>query len=73
MADHTRLELVERVVAEAKTWLRTPYHHAADIKGVGVDCAMILLRVYQAVGAVPPEVDPRPYPADWFLHRDEER
>ena len=73
MADPTRRELADRVVAEAMTWLRTPYHHAADIKGVGVDCAMILLRVYQAVGVVPADVDPRPYPPDWFLHRDEPR
>lgn len=63
----------EAIVAEAFTWLRTPYRHLADIKGVGVDCAMILVRVYQFVGLVPPDYDPRPYDPEWFLHRDEER
>ena len=60
------------VVAEARTWLRTPYHHAADVKGHGVDCAMLLVRVYCDLGLVE-KFDPRPYTKDWFLHRDEER
>lgn len=60
------------VVCEAYTWLGTPYHHQARVKGVGVDCAMILADVYHACGLIP-DIDPRPYPADWHLHRDEER
>lgn len=61
-----------RVVAEARTWLGTPYHHAADVKGHGVDCAMLLVRVYCDLGLVKP-FDPRPYTRDWFLHRREEK
>ena len=60
------------MVAAARTWIGTPYHHAADIKGVGVDCAMILVRVFCDLGLVEP-FDPRPYTRDWFVHRDEER
>lgn len=60
------------VVAEALTWLGTPYHHHGDVKGAGVDCAMILVRVFHAVGLIP-DIDPRPYPPDWHLHRDAER
>jgi NlpC/P60 family putative phage cell wall peptidase len=60
------------VVAAAREWIGTPYHHAADVKGVGVDCAMLLVRVYCDLGLCPP-FDPRPYTRDWFLHRDEER
>lgn len=60
------------VVSEAYTWLGTPYHHQARVKGVGVDCAMILADVYHTCGLIP-YIDPRPYPADWHLHRDEER
>jgi hypothetical protein len=60
------------VVAEARTWLGTPYHHSADVKGHGVDCAMILIRVYADCGLIEP-FDPRPYTCDWFLHRNEER
>ncbi|MFZ6686580.1 C40 family peptidase [Undibacterium sp. SXout11W] len=60
------------IVAEAKTWLQTPYHHHGDVKGAGVDCAMILVEVYHACGLIP-KIDPRPYPPDWHLHRDAER
>jgi cell wall-associated NlpC family hydrolase len=62
------------VVAEARSWIGTPYHHAADVKGRqgGVDCAMLLVRVYCDLGLVEP-FDPRPYTRDWMLHRDEER
>lgn len=69
-----RSEINQRaaVVAAARSWLGTPYHHAADVKGVGVDCAMILVRVYVDLGLVEP-FDPRPYPADWMLHRSDER
>lgn len=68
----TEAEYRAAIVAEARTWLGTPYHHLADLKGVGADCAMLLVRVYQAVGVVP-VFDPRPYAPEWFLHRDEER
>jgi cell wall-associated NlpC family hydrolase len=60
------------VVDEARTWLGTPYHHAADVKGHGVDCAMILVRVYCDL-AIVEKFDPRPYTRDWFLHKSEER
>lgn len=60
------------IIAEAKQWLGTPYHHAALIKGVGVDCGMLLIGVYGKLGLLP-EFDPRPYPHDWHLHRDTER
>lgn len=62
-----------RVIAEALSWLGTPYHHCADIKGVGVDCAMLLVRVYAAVGLVPADLDPRPYSPQWHLHHTEEQ
>ena len=59
------------VVQEAKTWLGTPYHHHAHIKGAGVDCAQILLEVYSAIGlAERPDVGH--YAPDWMLHRSEE-
>lgn len=61
----------ETVVSEALTWLGTPYHHCADIKGVGVDCAMVLMRIYSSAGLVD-FVDPRPYSPEWHLHRSEE-
>jgi cell wall-associated NlpC family hydrolase len=61
-----------RVVAEARRWLGTPYHPGADVRGAGVDCGMLIVRVFVDVGFCPP-FDPRPYPPDWHLHRAEER
>lgn len=60
-----------QVVAEARTWLRTPWHHAARVKGAGVDCAQLLIGVYAAAGAIA-AFDPPPYGRDWFLHDDRE-
>ncbi len=59
------------VVAEARSWIGTPYHLGADVKGAGCDCAMILVRVFCDLGLVAP-FDPRPYSNDWHLHRSEE-
>ena len=61
-----------RVVAEARRWIGTPYHACADLRGIGVDCGMLIVRIYVDLGLLPP-FDPRPYPADWHLHRGEER
>jgi NlpC/P60 family putative phage cell wall peptidase len=74
MTRELRCESAERaaVVAEARTWLQTPYHHCADLKGVGVDCAMLLVRVYCDLGLVKP-FDPRPYSPQWMLHHGEEK
>jgi cell wall-associated NlpC family hydrolase len=71
-ADLGEAEARRVIVAAAREWLGTPYHHMADIKGHGVDCLMILVRVYGDLGLIPP-VDPRPYAAQWFLHRAEEQ
>ncbi len=67
-------ELAERraVLAEARAWLRTPWHHEARVKGAGVDCANFLIAVYAACGLVP-EFQPEHYPADWMLHRSEQK
>jgi len=61
-----------RVVAEARAWVGTPYHSCADVRGAGVDCGMLLVRVFVDVGLCEP-FDPRPYAPDWHLHRSEER
>jgi cell wall-associated NlpC family hydrolase len=60
------------VVREARSWIGTPYHPQADIKGAGVDCGMLLVRVFVDTGLCAP-FDPRPYADDWYLHRSEER
>lgn len=60
------------VVNEARAWLGTPYHHRAKLKGVGVDCAQLLIGVYAGVGLVD-DFDTGEYPHDWHLHREAER
>ena len=60
------------VVAEARRWIGTPYHSSADVRGHGVDCGMLIVRVFVDTGLVP-AFDPRPYPPDWHLHRSEEK
>ncbi len=64
----------EKVVQEAMTWLKTPYHSGARIKGVGVDCGQILIAVYEAAGVLQPgECNPGDYIPDRHLHRSEEK
>lgn len=59
------------VVAEAWSWLTTPYHHHGRLKGVGVDCGNLLAKVYEAAGVIAP-LDPGFYDTAWHLHRSEE-
>lgn len=66
------MTIADKIVAEALTWLRTPYHHCAGVKGAGVDCIHFPLRVFQAVGLVDPEFTIPPYPNDWHLNHSEE-
>lgn len=61
-----------RVVAVARTWRGTPYHHAARVKGHGVDCAQILAAVFEEAGLIE-HLELGYYPPDWMLHRDAER
>lgn len=62
------------VVAEARSWIGTPYHHRARVKGAGVDCAQILVGVFSAPGvALIPALTIPHYPPDWHLNRAAER
>lgn len=65
-------EARQAVIAEARSWIGTPYHHMAQVKGAGVDCAMFPAAVYAAAGVIaPPAIEF--YPPDWHLHRGAER
>jgi NlpC/P60 family putative phage cell wall peptidase len=68
----TALEQREHVVAEARTWLGTPFHDNAAVRGAGVDCAHLVAAVYEAAGVIAPQ-DIEAYSPQWFLHRDAER
>ena len=67
----TESDLRSAVVAEAKTWLKTPFRDCARVKGAGVDCAQFIAAVYEKTlgRSIPIE----PYSPQWHLHRDEER
>lgn len=60
------------VVAEALTWLDTPYHHHARLKGVGVDCLQILAAIYVDALHLRPPINLGNYAPQWHLHRGEE-
>ncbi len=60
------------VVAVLRSWVRTPYHHAARLKGVGIDCATLIAEVYQEAGLVE-RVEIPGYSPQWHLHRKAEK
>lgn len=68
------VEAAERaaVLAEALTWLGTPFAHRSSVKGGGVDCAQFIRCVFVACNVIP-SFDSPVYPSQWHLHRDEQR
>jgi cell wall-associated NlpC family hydrolase len=65
-------ELRAKLVAETLSWIGTPYRQLGATKGVAIDCSMLLVRVVIEAGIVE-SFDPRPYPPNWFIHREDER
>lgn len=68
------LTMREQIAAEALSWADppTPYHHHGRIKGVGVDCAQILLAIYVDALGLAPNLDVGQYSTQWHFHRSEE-
>ncbi|MBX6329976.1 MAG: C40 family peptidase [Pseudolabrys sp.] len=54
----------EAIVAEARSWIGTPYHHQASVKGIGCDCLGLVRGVWRALYGKEPEAIP-PYSRDW--------
>lgn len=52
------------IVAEARSWIGTPYKHQASLKGIGCDCLGLVRGVWRAVIGPEPERPP-PYAPDW--------
>ena len=57
-------EIGRRALAEARTWIGTPYRHQASAKGAGADCLGLVRGVWRALYGVEPETPP-PYAPDW--------
>ena len=59
------------IIAEARTWLGTPWHHQASVKGAGCDCIGFIRGVAEPFLA---KVDiPLDYTPTWHLYRAEPR
>lgn len=53
-----------RVVAEARSWIGTPYRHQASLKGIGTDCLGLVRGVWRGLHGEEPETPPA-YSPDW--------
>jgi NlpC/P60 family putative phage cell wall peptidase len=53
-----------RIVALARRWIGTPYHHQASRLGVGVDCLGLVRGVWRSLHGTEPEPLPG-YARDW--------
>ena len=62
----------EEIVAEAKSWIGTPYIRGGRIKGVGCDCATFILEVFRAVGHVS-NIEIGFFSDDWWANTQDER
>lgn len=50
------------VVAAARGWIGTPFHHQGRMRGVGVDCAGLVICVGHQLGLFEPRFDVEGYP-----------
>lgn len=61
----------ERIVAEARAWIGTPYLHQASCRGAGTDCLGLVRGVWRALlGPEPAEIPA--YTQDWAEPSGEE-
>jgi NlpC/P60 family putative phage cell wall peptidase len=60
----TRSVTSTMIIATARDWLGTPYHHGASLKGVGCDCLGLIRGVWRELYGTEPEA-PGPYTGDW--------
>ncbi len=60
------------LVAEARSWIGTPYVHQMSAKGAGCDCLGLIRGVWRAVIGPEPEAVPA-YTRDWSEPQGEER
>lgn len=59
------------IVAEARSWIGTPYRHQASLKGIGCDCLGLVRGVWRHCVGTEPEAPP-PYAPDWAEARGDE-
>jgi NlpC/P60 family putative phage cell wall peptidase len=54
----------ERIIAAAREWLGTPYHHQASLRGVGCDCLGLVRGIWRDLYGGEPEPT-LPYSPYW--------
>lgn len=64
-------ELRKAIVDEALSWVGTPYHLGACVKGAGVDCATLIYGVMHGAGIIDKQ-EIGIFSHDWFCHTKEE-
>lgn len=52
------------IVAEARLWIGTPFHHQASLRGTGTDCLGLIRGVWRVLYGTEPEPVPA-YAPDW--------
>ena len=52
------------IVAAARGWIGTPYHHQGALRGAGCDCLGLVRGVWRDLYGTEPETPP-PYTPDW--------
>jgi NlpC/P60 family putative phage cell wall peptidase len=71
LAEHLASGTRAAVVAAARGWLGTPYHHQASRRGIGADCLGLVRGVWRELYGREPETPP-PYTRDWTEATGEE-
>ena len=61
------------IAKAACDWIGTPHVNNAKVKGIGVDCGMLLIAALEDSGTIKKDdIKIKPYSNEWHLHRDEE-
>lgn len=61
---HESQDVATRAVEIARSWIGTPYHHQASLRGVGADCLGLVRGVWRGLYGCDPDVHVA-YSADW--------
>jgi cell wall-associated NlpC family hydrolase len=61
-----------RVLEQARKWIGTPFEDKQRCLKAGVDCAMLVVAVYEDAGVTAPVAVPE-YSPQWHLHHREEK
>ena len=63
----------KKIADASKTWLGTRHINGARVKGVGVDCGMLLIAALEDSGTIKKDdIKIKPYSNEWHLHHSEE-